>query len=467
MRHSKSHQDYWKAKLRKRSYKTGDGQLVEIPEWQVRITFEKREAWFNCRTTNKAEAAIKARDIYLTIVAPKPAGGWEVALKKFKPESAKKFSDPTVGQFIEELEKKAEIKPMTFAIYTRKFRSLVAGIANIPDQGKHSYATGGYRDWLEKVHAVKLSKITPEKVSEWKVAFANREDPLQRNRAKITANSILRSSKALFSPKVIKHLAIDLPAVLPFAGVDLWKVKPPKYRSEISPALLSIAAHNELKPYHPELFKIFILALGAGLRRDEIDTLEWRHINAERGTIIVETTEHTEVKSHESQAEVDVDLDLITSLLEFKPSAMSQFVINSDVKVRHSKTYHHYRCQRHFRLLVKWLKLKGVRSRNALHTLRKEFGSIICAQAGIFQASAQLRHSDIRITRDSYISKNERVVVKLSVPEEPKIVKNWALNQRKPGRPEGTYEPVCDHGYARKSLCPECSPSLQTASSAS
>ena len=74
---------------------------------------------------------------------------------------------------------------------------------------------------------------------------------------------------------------------------------------------------------------------------------------------------------------------------------------------------HHYRCNRLFRALVEWLRGKGITARNALHSLRKEFGSQICAQAGIYAASVALRHSTITITRDYYLDKKQPVVLEI------------------------------------------------------
>jgi integrase len=74
---------------------------------------------------------------------------------------------------------------------------------------------------------------------------------------------------------------------------------------------------------------------------------------------------------------------------------------------------YHYRCERHFDRLIRWLRSKGVTASNPLHTLRKEFGSQIAAQAGIFAASMALRHADIQLTRDYYVDKKRRTVFKV------------------------------------------------------
>jgi hypothetical protein len=54
-----------------------------------------------------------------------------------------------------------------------------------------------------------------------------------------------------------------------------------------------------------------------------------------------------------------------------------------------------YRCHKHLNFLREWLRLKGVKVQKPIHTLRKEVGSLIASEQGIFAASRHLRHADI------------------------------------------------------------------------
>ena len=144
--------------------------------------------------------------------------------------------------------------------------------------------------------------------------------------------------------------------------------------------------------------------------QDEIDKLQWKQIQWARNTIRVEITEHAGTKSAESEADVDVDPGLLEILKSYlpKPGKGSPFVIESNIQPRpESVKNHHYRCNRLFKELIAWLRGKGVTTRNALHALRKEFGSQICAQAGIYAASVALRHSSINLTREYYLDKKQ------------------------------------------------------------
>jgi integrase len=417
----KTHVDHWFSRLRKRSYlDRASGKVIEIPDWQVRLKKDGGESWFNLGTANQAAAAKKAKEIFAFL----DANGWPATLAKFKPDSgAATHLDVTVGSFLDETKAVSGLKPVTYEIYAKKFRSLVAGVFKI-DGGtaKHDYVNGGQKQWLERIHAVRLEKLTPEKINDWKVRElkAASKSPLQLKHASVTLRSILLSSKALFNPNIRKHLTLRLPTPLPFEGVTLPEVGKSRYKSEIDPAVILIAARRELAEGingddqhvspRPELFKILLLALGAGMRRDEIDKLQWRNIQWSKNTIRVETTEYGSTKSADSEADVDVDPGLLEILKTYipKPGNGSPFVIESSVAPRpESVKNHHYRCNHSFKELVAWLRSKGLKARNALHALRKEFGSQICAQAGIYAASVALRHSSINLTREYYIDKKQ------------------------------------------------------------
>jgi len=417
----RSHVDYWTPRLKKRSYEW-EGKTVEIPEWQVRIAHLGRREWFNCGTANKAAAAEKARKIYLSLISK----GWQPTLDEFKPDMQVSKDGCTVGEFLDQVKAVSGLKPVTYEIYARKFRSLVAGVFRIDGgKAKHDYVNGGHKLWLDRVNAVRLAKLTPDRINGWKVRELKEasDNPLKLKRASVTIRSVLLSSKALFTPAIRKHLTVRLPSPLPFEGITLPEAGKHRYKSEINPAVLLVAAKRELaqgvqaddattEP-RPELFKIILLALGAGLRRDEIDKLQWKQIQWDRNAIRIETTEHGGTKSAESEADVDVDPGLLALLKTYlpKPGKGSPFVIESPVQPRpESVRNHHYRCNRLFNEAVEWLRNKGVTARNALHSLRKEFGSQICAQAGIYAASVALRHSSITITREHYIDKKTSVV---------------------------------------------------------
>lgn len=472
---AKTHEDYWKSRVRRRAYRDGDGVLHEVATWQVSLGHAGQHRWINLDTANKDEAARKARDLWLKLKTQ----GWDAV----KPDR-ERIVDVTVGEFLETVRAEADLLPVTFEVYSKKFRRLVAGVVRIDGgRAKHDHHGTGYEDWLKRINAVRLARLTPEAVQKWKTGYITKAatNPLTERRARRTVASVLRSSKALFAKKIVSKLCMELPDPLPLAEVDIPRAAPAQYVSRIEAMLLFQQAERELltptdemlrpdveaalskveaakqakrqraseggqkmrgwtvKPevrekwiadgierarrQRPEMFKAFCLALFAGLRRDEIDTLTWKQIDFTNHTIRIETNEFTRAKSEHSEAAVDIDPAFTERLRQWMQASKSQFVLSlereSETKVR---GYYRYRCDCLFKRLTVWLKAHGVEDRAALHTLRKEFGTQINRAHGLFAASAALRHASIQLTRAVYVAKKDRAVFAMPISDSTKAV---------------------------------------------
>jgi integrase len=402
---SKTDVRYWRGRLFQRSG----------PDWHVQIAFAARQERFPLRTPNKDAAAKLALEIYDFF---RGGGSWDDAHKKFKPWTNKleKVSAPTVGEFIAAIEAHSRINPVTLKSYTRKFRRLVAGVKAIKAGAEKFDRLAGAAKYRLAVDSVKIADLKPAAIQKWKSTFTNaqRGNPKLQARAETTAQSILRNSKSLFTPKIVRQLAdanitLAMPTPLPFDGVEIGRRVNHRYTSTIDADKLASAAHSELAKAEPEQFKIFLLAFAVGLRRGEIDRLAWAQFAWSKGQINVEVTAHGDTKTDSSIAPVDVDPAVMTIFEKFKKSASGEFVIESTVAPRPGVNWHHYRASCTFRRLNGWLRAKGVDTPNPIHTLRKEFGTLICQRFGIFAAAEALRHSDIRLTRAHYAERRGRI----------------------------------------------------------
>jgi len=410
----KSHANYWRDKLTTRAKTRNNAQF------HVRIRFGGVQNWWPLRTVNRAEAAEKARAIWQSL----QTHGLKDTELKFKPWTDKpepKAEPLTVGEFITAAKAVAgHVRPTTFTTYERKLRFLVSQIAKIKGtRDRHDHFNGGARKWRSSVDETPLSEITPNRIEEWRQRYLGKLDdqPLKRQQAQSTAISIIRNAKALFSPRIQKVLGADIlariPKPLPFDGVEVGKRPRNRYRSRINVGDLAAAAWNELKEQEPDQFKIFLLAFGAGLRRGEIDRLTWSAFNWQRGTVSIEPTEYGIAKTESSHDEIDLGQDLLDYFKAESKKSESEFVIGTATDTTIAPHWNHYRCDCTFKRLLAWLRTKGVTARNPLHTLRKEFGSLINQKFGIYAASAALRHSNIGITRDAYVDKKERTTINL------------------------------------------------------
>ena len=88
-----------------------------------------------------------------------------------------------------------------------------------------------------------------------------------------------------------------MPEPLPFSGCQFEPGQNMKYRSTFDIQTLIGSARDELAISDPEAFKIFLLGTMVGLRRREIDLLEWSSFRWDEGTIRIEATQHFSAKS--------------------------------------------------------------------------------------------------------------------------------------------------------------------------
>lgn len=370
----KTHVNYWKKRLYRNSF-TRDGHRYEVNDWSVKIQHLGCRRAFSLNSANKDTAAAKARDIYVAIVGK----GWAAAEALYNPDMIARKDDPSLGDFLAEVETKASLKPKTFRNYASSFRTIVAGVLNIDDdKSKYDYRAGGQKKWIAAVDAAKLSRITPDRIQAWKVSYLKAADPSLTDQAsaKRTINSYIRCARCLFSKGILKFLKLRLPQPLPFDGVELEEAGSMRYKSKIKPELLVMCARNELRKKHPESYKTFLLALLSGLRRSEIDLLEWEAIDWANNRIWIGNTKHFSVKTDDSEDFVEVDPEVLAELRGMK-GTVTPFVLNSSLPPRVGLSRQYYRCQHVFRHLTEWLRSKGIDANKPIHELRKEFGSLV------------------------------------------------------------------------------------------
>ncbi len=408
---------FWKQRIFKPTY-VRDGIKLTSPNFCVELQHQQKRVRWSLGPANLEVAAAKARDLFLFLIS----NGWPATLTKYRPESAPQ-ADPSLGAFIDAVERTADLSPKTLVAYVNALRKIAADSFGLADDPR-KFGGRKRKEWLAKVHAVRLSALSPAAIQTWKRDFLARagQDPLSQRSAKVSVNSFLRCARSLFSPKIIKHLALELPSPLPFADAQFEPRPSTKYRSTFDIAALVRSATEELVN-DVEAFKVFLLASMVGLRRKEIDLLEWSAFRWETGVISITPTAHFSAKSEDSYADVAIDAELAQLFRGYQARATGSFVIESAGELRPAALYNYYRCNEIFDRLISWLRTHGCNGLKPLHTLRKEFGSMICAVHGIHSASRMLRHSAVAVTDQFYSDHRVRATVGLGhLLESPKIV---------------------------------------------
>jgi integrase len=400
---------------------------VDSPDYGVQILFRGERRRFPLETSNKEAAAKKALAIYQTL----RANGWVDTLAKFKPSAAKVEKGSTVGELFIAVAELANVRPTTLRSYITSFRRIVADVMSLElKAGRYARCGSGRKAWLAAVDAVPLEKLTPDRIEAWKLRYVSTRalgDELKARSARNSANSFLRMGKGLFSKKLIQHIEarIKLPAKLPFDGVGLFPRQSMRYVSTMDAKAVLVAARDELVAHDVEAFKAFTLCLLGGLRRNEADKLRWSSVDFDAGVIRVEARVDFAPKAEACLDDVPIDEDVCAILRGLRArEPMAEYVLAADVPKRKfkqpsvSKTpmkrnYAWYRAAATFSRLLKWLREHGVNAAKPLHTLRKEAGSLICEEHGLFASSRFLRHADVAITAQHYAARKQRVTVGL------------------------------------------------------
>jgi len=403
---------FWKKRLFHPGYTRG-GMHICQPEFAVRIQKAGLRHTFKLHTANRDKAARKAAEIYACLSTL----GWSETVKRFAGEKASSrvaASKVTIGHYLNTAEAVFERRPKTFRLYATYLRRIVSEIADIRGgKQRWDYRSGGRDEWVTKLNSLRLASITPAKVQQWRVAFVKRaSNPAARASAIRTSNSYLRCARSLFSPRLVRFVSekLELPEPLPFSGIKIERPRAPKYQGKIDVPLLITAARNELRELNPDAYICLLLAIGAGLRKGEIDSLRWQQIDFDRQVVRLEVSEHGDLKTEESADEIEVDEALTSELRAHMPRAKGPFVIASAQPAKLRSDGQHYRCQSTFAILYEWLHGKGIADKKPLHVLRKEFGSIINQRHGLYAASAALRHRNISTTAGHYVGHKTRIM---------------------------------------------------------
>jgi integrase len=140
----------------------------------------------------------------------------------------------------------------------------------------------------------------------------------------------------------------------------------------------------------------------------------WEQIDFKQGQIHVRRTAHFEPKTEESQRLIDLAPEAVEVLRRFKNGNTSEFVLTG-AEPNPTATYDYCRCDCTWRSLNAWLRGKGVQQQKAIHSLRKESGSLIASTHGIEAARQHLGHRDIRTTSAHDVDKKKRIEVSLPI----------------------------------------------------
>ena len=212
-----------------------------------------------------------------------------------------------------------------------------------------------------------------------------------RNRASISANSVIRNTRSLFSARMLETYP-ELPdCVSEWRSVKLLPARMPQYTvADKKPLMKSVIARcRALKSSDPEAYKAFWLALHCGLRRGEIAAARWDWVTPHG--ILVQPGKSFTPKNGRSRL-VPLSEDQIVELQSLKVPGSENIIDGpSESRSRHIPNR-----------ISKIMREEGFTGSKTLHELRKYYGANVATQHGLFAAQRYLGHESPTITSKYY-----------------------------------------------------------------
>ena len=407
---SKRDSRYWYGRIFQQTQANGQVDA----NWSVRVAIGGKRRQTSLDTGNRQTAAERAAALY----AMAKDQGWDAAVSAFgtrrKPTPPPPAS-ATVGAVIRVIEERGtHLRQSTkLRIYSalRVISASAAGIAGFDTRATNA-AKSARRNAIDRID---LATVTPDLVRRWQRDFiaVEGDDDLRQATKKRSADGTLSAFSRAWTEALSVHYT-DAGLVMPpnpSKGVKRFRLPTPRYKSDVDVGALLSDAKAELPP---DGYKTLVLALQFGLRRAEIDRLRWSHIDLAGGRISVESTAQGEVKTGASARVLAIAPGMIDVLTEWRAGEADGFVIAPSAVLR-PKRWSGYRADVVFEKVLRWLRGKGWDCHHPIHKNRKEFGSMISMNFGVFEASEALGHSDVRVTAALYVSAKR--AIHLEMPE--------------------------------------------------
>lgn len=384
------------------------------PNYSFQVQFKRQRLAFSTRTANKEVAARVAAGIYADLVLL----GVEAALAKHKPKPAKMERVATVGEWIAAAEGVMSVKKATFTHYTRCLRKIVSEIIKVrKTKRRFGPRRGGAKAYRERVEEASLEVLSVTNIQLWRLAYvAKGKGEKEKSSRRTSCNSTIANAASLFSErKVVKYLPnLKLPEPAPFKGVEFFEDQSTGYKSSIDPKQLLTKAQEDLAENDKPAFTAMLLALATGLRRSEIDSLQWDQVDLEQNRVNVERTSDSGLKTVDSRRHVPFDNRVAKFLKSLKEESSGKYVVPGDGRRRKNPRWgKHYRAEAAWGRLIGWLKANGVKARKPIHELRKELGALVTSAHGIYAASRILRHKRVSTTEKFYADLKEPPIVEV------------------------------------------------------
>ena len=405
---SKRDSRYWYQKIFKQSQANGQVDA----NWSMRVAIGGKRCQLSLDTGNKQTAAERAATVYSTA----KDSGWDAAVKQFgsrKPITPALVTVATIGDAVQVLnEKVLHLSATTRARYRRALLKIAGDIGGVV---RSNHIVSGAPVGRRAVDALPITILTSESLREWqRNSLKGITNPDAIEARKNYMNSLVLAASSFWGKGIRVHMddaGVEL-GQNPFAGVDLFRIRSKKYRSSIDAAALLKDARETLEH---AVMKVVCLALQTGLRRGELDRLRWADLDFENRRLHVCSTADGATKTAASARTLDIGPSLLSQLQEWRAASPDAMYVLGESRPTMSRYVGFYRCAPEMKSAIQWLRSRGVGGSQPLHTMRKEFGSLINQKFGLAACAESLGHTSVVISARLYVSMKERIELNISL----------------------------------------------------
>ena len=409
--------NYWKTKLFTNSF-SKNGIIYDIPEYYVRLRYDGVTKKVRLRTSDKDQAAQEALNLFERL----PKEGWNVV----RVRQGRLVGSLTIDEFCE------------------AFRTAVTSMDDAP----LAITVNQYIRHLKQIcvlaGATRLQELSPQAIEKARDKYkaSGREADRREGSIQNSLGIIIRNAAACFSKKARVIMERNgLSCENPFAGIPrtqriepvaainekilmrIWAELPllrdgdPKAKVVDSKTYIKgyRKTHEQRTPRwlptdyakpHPDAYSAILLALGLGLRANEIDKARWSWIKFDsKGDCVFEVRKEADFTPKGGSSRfVRMPAVMYAELEKARVNLTSPYILGGDEK--ENVEVFGYRRRSTLRIAATWLRDRGIETDklrgNPLHRLRKQFGSEVATTFGLFQAQKLLGHSSPTVTAKYY-----------------------------------------------------------------
>ncbi len=396
--------------------KLPDGTLAYDQYYTRRIVRNKKQYYFKLATTVRdAEKRSNEIDTFLK----DPMNSIHDAIEKFNPDKAERLSacNIMVSDLVkshEDAEPALEIKEDTALHYRTSMMRIVRVVEAYRTKQERPGAVS-YKDAMLEVSKFPVSQLNARFISDLKMAEMKSTGGslIEQTKVKRRLNSVLADARSLLSDAAMEEYraaGLELPDMDPFMKTAIYKrVSKKRYRLPDIEVIETIQSDMHELREDMNAYRMYLLAMGAGLRKAEILNCRKDWIaGGDQPTVRLNVTDDWEQKGHGES---------VVELCEWAYKELSNCMTDDERVIVGTVTDREDTA----RYLCKWLRSKGLDRHKPVHELRMLYGSWVANRFGLFVAQKRLRHKDAQVTSDSYTDLiTDENILKFWDKEKPK-----------------------------------------------